>query len=187
MARGEDSTHNDSDARAELALARWALRFPLHRYLGIEVVQLRPHVVAKMRISDAHSTLGGRLHGGAMATIVDVAGNLAASLSPTFDWSTCALKTLDLRVRFVAQPKGDVVRASAVRVADNPRIIRVDCRLVDNTGRQIAVADITSIITKNSLVTSGPTRQHNGTAYSGYANAVRGVPSVSGGSAELPD
>jgi len=130
----------------ELRLARKALRIPIHDYLGIELVALRPETVAVMHVSERTRSLGIAVHGGALATLADLVGNLSASLSAAFDWRYSRLRTIDLNMKFVRQPGGDLVRAVACRVADGSRVIRTQVRIEDGSEALVGVADLTSII-----------------------------------------
>lgn len=88
---------------------------PLHRFLGLRAVRIDTEVaVLEMPIEENAFGGTGNLHGGALATLIDVTSAMAASRANPFDFETHSLVTADLHVRYLGRPKGgDSVRAEA--------------------------------------------------------------------------
>ncbi len=88
---------------------------PLHQLLGLQFVNGDdPTVVTvEMPVAPGAFNGSGNLHGGAIATIVDVASGSAAARAGTFRPGENTLVTADLHVRYLGRPKGTVVRAEA--------------------------------------------------------------------------
>ena len=128
---------------------------PIHALLGIDYVD-RPsegieanaddEVVVKMPVRAEAYGSGGNLHGGAIATLIDVASASAAARASGFVPGETSLVTADLHVRYLGRPKGDMVYAKARTVRAGRMLIVVECRVVDDEDRVIAVADFSSMI-----------------------------------------
>ncbi len=121
---------------------------PLHRLLGLEfVIGPDPAVVTvEMPVAPGAFNGSGNLHGGAIATLVDLAAGSAAARAGTFRPGENTLVTADLHVRYLGRPKGAVVRAEARVMRAGRQLIVVDCRVADDLGNLIAVADFAGMI-----------------------------------------
>lgn len=82
------------------------------------------------------------LHGGAIATLVDLACALAATQTTQFDMATTSLVTTDMHVRYLARPRTEVVTATASVLRAGSQSIVVDCAVCDGSGRRVAQADV---------------------------------------------
>jgi len=117
---------------------------PLHDLLGFEI---QPPVdgssVAEVRMPVRPEAFGftANLHGGAIATLVDLACALAAVRRSGFDPEKESLVTADMHVRYLGRPNGDhvIARAEVVRVGS--QLIVVECKVVDVEDHIIAAAD----------------------------------------------
>ncbi|MBI2704552.1 MAG: PaaI family thioesterase [Actinobacteria bacterium] len=141
---------------------------PLHALLGIDFVERPSEVVAvdsddevvvQMPVRPEAYGSGGNLHGGALATLIDVAAASAAARTSGFDPGKTSLVTADLHVRYLGRPKGDMVYAKARVVRAGRQLIVVECRVVDPDGRVIAVADFSSMIVPLREPLPGATRE----------------------------
>lgn len=119
------------------------LRLPLHDHLGLRLVGLRP-VVAELPLGEATRTRAGPLHGGALATLVDVAANVAMATGGTVDVTRYGLVTVRAEIDFRAEPRGDVVRAQAELLEADRRSARSRCVVTDDAGRVVGRAVVTS-------------------------------------------
>lgn len=132
-----------------VALMREAFEdVPLHRLLGLEVVDVGRPGVATMAIPLGPNVLGrtGQLHGGAIAVLCDLACAAAASTASTYDPLTTALVTADLHVRYLGPAKGDVVRAEAQVVKAGRTLIVVEAEVRDDGDRLLARADFSAML-----------------------------------------
>jgi uncharacterized protein (TIGR00369 family) len=134
------------DPLAEEAQARLQAT-PLHAHLGIRVVRLGPQpVVIEMPVAEAALNMTGNLHGGAIATLVDVAGGMAAALASGFDPGRNSIVTADMHVRYLGRPKTDVVRAEGKALRAGRQLVVVEVRVVDTEGNLVAVSDFSSMV-----------------------------------------
>ncbi len=121
---------------------------PMHQLLGLNFVGGPDPavVVVEMPVAPGAFNGSGNLHGGAIATLVDVASGSAAARAGTFQPGENTLVTADLHVRYLGRPKGTVVRAEARVLRAGRQLIVVDCRVVDDLGNLIAFADFAGMI-----------------------------------------
>jgi uncharacterized protein (TIGR00369 family) len=122
---------------------------PLHALLDIDYLDYGDDdgtVVVTMPVRPEAYGASGNLHGGAIATLIDVAAATAAARSSQFVPGENTLVTADLHVRYLGRPKGDLVYARAHVVRAGRQLIVVECRVVDGDDRVIAVADFASMV-----------------------------------------
>jgi uncharacterized protein (TIGR00369 family) len=120
---------------------------PLHALLGLQFVERSDErVVVSMPVRPEAFGSTGNLHGGAIATLVDVASASAAVRSSSFEPGRNTLVTADLHVRYLGRPKGDLVRAVASVVRAGRQLVVVECRVLDTEDRVIAVADFAGMV-----------------------------------------
>jgi uncharacterized protein (TIGR00369 family) len=120
---------------------------PLHRLLGLRFVEMEPGVVViEMPVRAEAFNGSGNLHGGAIATLIDVAAGSCAGRASGFDPVTQSLVTADLHVRYLGRPKGDTVRAEARLVRVGRMLIVVEVRVVDDLGNLVATGDFSSMV-----------------------------------------
>ena len=139
---------------------------PLHQTLGLRFVSGGAGaVVVEMPVAPGAFNGSGNLHGGAIATLVDVASGSAAARAGTFVPGENTLVTADLHVRYLGRPKGQVARAEARVMRAGRQLIVVECRVADELGNIIAFADFSAVVV--------PLRQP--------------LPQAAGGDARVPD
>jgi uncharacterized protein (TIGR00369 family) len=131
-----------------VALVNEGLRqSPLHRFLDLRVVRADDEVAVLEMPVHANAFGGtGNLHGGALATLIDVASAVAASRQSPFDHEQQSLVTTDLHVRYLGRPHGEVVRAEARVLRAGRQLVVVDCRVLDHDDRIVASADFSSML-----------------------------------------
>jgi len=117
---------------------------PLHEFLELEYLDAEDGSgIGEVRMPVKPTAFGftQNLHGGAIATMVDLACALAAVRSTTFDPSVESLVTADMHVRYVGRPRPDHVVARAEVVRSGSQLIVVDCKVSDENGHVGASAD----------------------------------------------
>jgi uncharacterized protein (TIGR00369 family) len=121
---------------------------PLHQVLGLSFIPAADGnaVTVEMPVAPGAFNGSGNLHGGAIATLVDVASGSAAARAGTFRPGENTLVTADLHVRYLGRPKGTVVRAEARVMRAGRQLIVVECRVADELGNVIAFADFSAMI-----------------------------------------
>jgi uncharacterized protein (TIGR00369 family) len=117
---------------------------PLHELLGFEfTAPPEGSTVAEVHMPVRPQAFGftSNLHGGAIATLVDLACALAAARASGFDPETESLVTADMHVRYLGRPGTDRVTARAEIVRMGSQLIVIDCRITDGADHVVAVAD----------------------------------------------
>lgn len=118
----------------------------LHRLLGLRILELGEKVVVEMPVREETMNSSGNLHGGAIATLVDVAAGTVAARRGGFRPGENTIVTADLHVRYLGRPRTETVRAEASVVRAGRQLIVVECNVLDGTDRVIAAADFSSMI-----------------------------------------
>ncbi|MFG2004380.1 PaaI family thioesterase [Spirillospora sp. NPDC048911] len=134
---------------AEQDFIRTTLResTPLHELLGLEIVEIGDgHALLSMPVREAAFNSTGNLHGGAIATLIDVAAGTAAARGSGFEPGKNSLVTADLHVRYLGRPHGDTVYARAEVLKSGRQLVIVECRVTDNEERIIAAADFSMML-----------------------------------------
>ncbi|GAA4151939.1 PaaI family thioesterase [Actinomadura keratinilytica] len=120
---------------------------PLHRLLALEMVEIgERHAVLSMPVRPEAFNSTGNLHGGAIATLIDVAAGTAAARGSGFKPGEQSLVTADLHVRYLGRPHGDTVFARAEVLKAGRQLVIVECRVTDVEDRVIAAADFSMMI-----------------------------------------
>lgn len=130
----------------------------LHRMLGLQLVELgERHAVFSMPVAAPAFGSTGNLHGGAVATLIDVTAGSAAAVASGFDAERETLVTADLHVRYLGRPTHDTVFARAEVVQSGRTLVVVAITVTDGTGRLIASADFSSMVVRRRHPLSGLT------------------------------
>jgi uncharacterized protein (TIGR00369 family) len=120
---------------------------PLHDLLALEIVEIgENHSTLSMPVRPEAFNSTGNLHGGAIATLIDVAAGSAAARGSGFEPGRQSLVTTDLHVRYLGRPHGDTVYARAEVLKAGRQVIVVECRVTDPEDRLIASADFSMMI-----------------------------------------
>lgn len=123
---------------------------PVARHLGIAVLSARSEEVRLgLAFRDDLTTVPGVLHGGVIATLVDVAGAAASASGLTADDGATGGATTQLDVAYVSAGTGDLVATATVldrtRTTTHSQVV---VRGVD--GGVVATAQVTSRIFRRS-------------------------------------
>lgn len=117
----------------------------LHDLLGLDFTwEEGPGTSAAVHMPVRPAAFGftNNLHGGAIATMVDLACALAAARSTGHDPTVESLITTDLHVRYLGRARTDTVTAKASVLRAGSQLIVVDCKVVDGNDHLIATADL---------------------------------------------
>lgn len=117
---------------------------PLHEFLGFEFEPPAPgSTVAEVHMPVRPQAFGftANLHGGAIATLIDLTCGVAAARATDFDPATESLVTSDMHVRYLGRPRTDRVTGRAEIVRLGSQLIVMDCKVVDGEEHLVAVAD----------------------------------------------
>ena len=121
----------------------------LHDLLGLEYAPpTSDSRVAEVRMPVRREAFGftANLHGGAIATMVDLACALAAAQSSGFDPMKESLVTADMHIRYLGRARTSTVIARAEVVRVGSQLIVVECKVVDEDDHLVASADFSMMI-----------------------------------------
>ncbi len=128
---------------------RLAAGIPLHDLLELDG-EVPPEGATQATVSMpvAAPAFGSaaNLHGGAIATLVDVACALAAARASGWDPTTQSMVTADMHLRYLGRPHTDTVHAHATVEKVGRLLIVVTCRVTDADGHVVAVADFSAML-----------------------------------------
>jgi len=102
--------------------------------------------IVTMPVRPGSFGFNGNLHGGAIATMVDLACALAATQATEFDMQSTSLVTTDLHLRYLGRPATDTVRAVATVVRAGGQLVVVECRVSDTDGKVVALCDTSMML-----------------------------------------
>src|SRR2546428_12930842 len=125
------------EASRWFALAAHSGDSPFHRLLGLTVSRATPgEVEVVMPYSDRllANTTSPYIHGGAIATLIDVAGNFAVIAAIDRD-----IPTIDLRVDYLRPVRKGALRAVGRTVKVGRRLGIADVEVFDEDGQIVAI------------------------------------------------
>lgn len=125
------------DATPSIDIPALNTQAPFHRLLGLTVTQVRPGEV-EVVLPYADRLLAGTtapyIHGGAIAALIDVAGNFAIIAATGRD-----IPTIDLRVDYLRPARGGALRAVGRAVKVGRRLGVADVEVFDEAGQTVAL------------------------------------------------
>ncbi len=145
---------NDSDADANEALKRklldFAADFPFFNHMGLEVEDMGPGFArVSVELVDHLRNPNGQMHGGVIATLVDMSISQAMLMTDTYQRvrETRGLMTnVDLRMKYLrAVGKGRATVESKI-VHEGRRVVHVASTVTDHRGKTVALGDATLMI-----------------------------------------
>ena len=115
---------------------------PLHRMMGLKVVQQESPSIVTMELNDElRGAAPGTVHGGMLATLADV--TCALALSQTYDIFTEMPVTTDMHIRYYRQPRSGPLKAEGRLVHGGRRLRSVECAVLDTDDRTLIRATAT--------------------------------------------
>jgi acyl-CoA thioesterase len=113
------------------------VRFPLQEHLGFTIERGEGRASASLDLDDRHLNPNGVSHGAVAFTLMDTAMG-AAVMSVVDGGSHCA--TIEIHTRFHRAATSGRLTAEAVVLHAGRRIVHLDARTHDETGRLVASA-----------------------------------------------
>lgn len=123
-------------------------RNPFSRLLGLRAVACSgDSAELELPIREEVMQMLGLVHGGALATLIDSAS--AAAIWPRLEAEGIAAVTLEMKINFLASPRGAFARGRATCLRYGRSTAYVDCWVVDEHGKQCCHATATFFLLKN--------------------------------------
>jgi uncharacterized protein (TIGR00369 family) len=130
-----------------ISLADVSLSAEVERRLGLTITEAtREGVTITMPVGPAAFNGSGNVHGGAIATLVDVSAGLAATIGSGYRPNLDAIVTADLHVRYLGRAKGTMLVARSHVLRAGKQLVVVECTVRDELDNMVAVADFSSMI-----------------------------------------
>lgn len=111
--------------------------FPLQEWLGFTIERSDGRAVATLELGPRHMNPCGIPHGAVAFTLMDTAMG-AAVMTVVEPPNLCA--TIEMHTRFHSAARGEQLRAEATVMAAGRRIIHLEARTLDASGRLVASA-----------------------------------------------
>lgn len=108
---------------------------PFHKYLGLQLVE-RSADYSRLELRRTESTptgIGGSVHGGVLATLVDMTA-VAAVFAGLKEGDQPA-GTADLQLSYLRQTKGDVVTSEGIVLKRGRQLATIEVKVTDDSGR----------------------------------------------------
>lgn len=129
--------------------------------LGYRVLHWEPGLVdLELEIGPQHLNRGGSVHGGVLATLIDVACALAGLYSKDPSWVRKAI-TLSLNSHFTGQAANGILRARGRVRAGGRSIFFATTEITDGEGRPIAHGEAVNRYRKGSEETPSDSNDHH--------------------------
>ncbi len=116
----------------------------LMAHLGIEFVEVTPdRVLARLKVTDRLTTVGGSIHGGTLMAFADTIG-AAGTVANLAEGQRTA--TLESKTNFIAGCRSGTVQAEAKPIHKGKRTHVWETRITDESGKLLSVTTQTQMI-----------------------------------------
>ena len=113
-------------------------------HLGIEFVEVTPdRVVARLKVSDKLTTVGGTVHGGTLMAFADTIGAAGTAANLAEGQRTA---TIESKTNFIAGCRSGTIQAEAKPIHKGKRTHVWETRITDETGKLLSVTTQTQMI-----------------------------------------
>lgn len=107
---------------------------PFHRYLGLKLVETKPGYgkIALQRTDNTPAGIGGSVHGGVLASMVDIA--MLVAVFTDLGEDKLPAGTADLGITYLRQAQGEVIYATATVIKNGRQLAWVEVDITDDDG-----------------------------------------------------
>jgi uncharacterized protein (TIGR00369 family) len=113
-------------------------------HLGIELVEVTPdRVLARLKVTDKLTTVGGTLHGGTLMAFADTIGAAGTAANLAEGQRTA---TLESKTNFISGCRSGTVQAEAKPIHKGKRTHVWETRITDEAGKLLSVTTQTQMI-----------------------------------------
>ena len=150
MSPSESTTHDEAREKLKQKLLDFAAGFPFFNHMGLEVEDMSPgYARVSVELVDHLRNPNGQMHGGVIATLVDMSITQAMLMTDTYQSvrDTRGIMTnVDLRMKYLrAVGEGRATVESKI-VHEGRRIVHVNSTVTDDRGKTVALGDATLMI-----------------------------------------
>ncbi len=107
---------------------------PFHQYLGLTLVEAKPGFgkIALHRGEQTPTGVGGSVHGGVLAAMVDIAMLVAVFAELGDDKQPAG--TADLGITYLRQAQGEIIYATATVIKSGRQLASIEVDITDDAG-----------------------------------------------------
>jgi acyl-CoA thioesterase len=131
-------------------LLDFAADFPFFNHMGFEVVEMRPGwAKVQVRLVDSLRNPNGQIHGGVIASLIDMSITQAMLLTDTYQQvreTRGVMTTVDLRVKYLRALDEGIATVESEIIHSGRRIVHSSSVVTDQDGRKLALGDSTLMI-----------------------------------------
>jgi len=129
---------------------------PFHQYLGLTLIEAKPGYgrIALRRTESTPTGIGGSVHGGVLAAIVDIA--MLVALFADLGEDKLPAGTADLGITYLRQAQGEVIYATATVIKSGRQLASVEVDITDDTGTLCAKGRTLYAFRAGSVTLPGP-------------------------------
>ncbi len=152
MTDPERDATNDDPAASELKqkLLGFAADFPFFQHMGLEVEDMAPgYARVSVELVDHLRNPNGQMHGGVIATLVDMSITQAMLMTDTYQRvrETRGIMTnIDLRMKYLRAVGAGRATVESRIVHEGRRVVHAASTVTDDRGKTVALGDATLMI-----------------------------------------
>ena len=107
---------------------------PFHQYLGLTLVEAKSGYgrIALRRSDSTPTGIGGSVHGGVLAAMVDIA--MLVAVLPDLGEAKMPAGTADLGITYLRQAQGEVIYATAKVIKSGRQLASIEVDITDDEG-----------------------------------------------------
>lgn len=150
MSRENQDQTLDRQEKLKQKLLGFAADFPFFNHMGFEVLDMRPGwAKVQVTLSDALRNPNGQIHGGVIASLIDMSITQAMLLTDTYQQvreTRGVMTTVDLRVKYLRALSEGVATVESEIIHSGRRVVHAASVVTDQDGRKLALGDSTLMI-----------------------------------------
>ena len=143
---------SNTDATSELKqkLLAFARDFPFFRHMGFDVEDMEPgYARVSVEMEDHLRNPNGQMHGGVIATLVDMSITQAMLMTGTYERvrKTRGIMTnIDLRMKYLRAVGAGRATVESRIIHEGRRVVHAASTVTDDRGKTVALGDATLMI-----------------------------------------
>jgi uncharacterized protein (TIGR00369 family) len=150
MSTQEIDSDDDASQALKSKLLDFAADFPFFRHMGLEVEDMGPGFArVSVELVDHLRNPNGQMHGGVIATLVDMSITQAMLMTDTYQRvrETRGLMTnVDLRMKYLRAVGAGRATVESQIVHEGRRVVHVASTVKDDRGKIVALGDATLMV-----------------------------------------
>ena len=150
MSTNEPESGDEAREALKKKLLAFAADFPFFKHMGLEVEDMRPGFArVSVELVDHLRNPNGQMHGGVIATLVDMSITQAMLMTDTYQEvrDTRGLMTnVDLRMKYLRAVGAGRATVESRIVHEGRRVVHVASEVKDDRGKTVALGDATLMI-----------------------------------------